>query len=195
MLLPVGCVQSPYIEGAERESAKGVVESAESVSGMQDSDIPVPSLIVASRSGRQCRARLLEADWSYPRSYVQALAPPTVQSFPVCTFDVHLDASGGNEIGLLELSFGQMYTLPDVLDITWFERTPESDADVLDVTECAIAVDECHITEDRRAIAVMPPANAVKAGVWAMWLTPQGVDIGPDSYGAFNTAFWGVSLR
>lgn len=158
-------------------------------------DLPVPVLTAISPLGRRCEAQLLESDWSYPTSFIQSLSPPETQSFPSCTLAEVFEIASAVGLDEIELWFDGGNTLPDMIDITWFARIPESEADVLHVTECAIATTECRMTADRSAVVVKPPTEAVKAGVWALWLTPEGVEIGPNDYDAFNTAFWGVSLR
>lgn len=158
-------------------------------------DLPVPVLTAISLSGWRCKAQLLEADWSYPTRFVQALSPPEAQSFPSCVLTDVPEIANVGDLDEIELWFDDGNTLPDVIDITWFAQVPESEADVLHVTECAIAVTECRLNADRSAVVVKPPTEAAKAGVWAMWVTPEGVETGPDDYDAFNTAFWGVSLR
>ena len=157
--------------------------------------LSVPVLAVISPSGWWCEAQLLESDWSYPTSFTRALAPPEARSFPACTLAESPESVGVDGLDEIELWFDGSNTLPDVIDITWFARVPKSEADVLHVTECAIAITECRMAADRGAVVVKPPTEAAKAGVWALWVTPEGVEIGPDGYDAFNTAFWGVSLR
>lgn len=158
-------------------------------------DLPVPVLTAVSSSGWRCKAQLLEAHWSYPTRFVQALSPPKAQSFPSCAVTGVPEIASVSGLDEIRLRFDDGKTLPDVIDITWFARVPESEADVLHVTECAIATAECRMAADRSAVVVKPPTEAAKAGVWALWVTPEGVEVGPDDYDAFNTAFWGVSLR
>lgn len=157
--------------------------------------LPVPILVAVSPSGWQCEAQLLQSDWSYPTAFVQPLSPPGIQSFPACALTEVPEIASVSSLDEIELRFDDGNTLPDVIDITWFARIPESEADVLHVTECAIAITECRTAADRSAVVVKPPTEAAKAGVWALWVTPEGVETGPDGFDAFNTAFWGVSLR
>ncbi len=189
-LTMVGCADSSNDEDVASSTAAVLP-----VTTLLVLDVLVPSLVAVSDSGQKCEARLLESDWSYPRSYVKELIPPSVHSFPSCTLIMDRKNPAAGDIGILELRFGEDSSLPDVVDVTWFKRLPESDADVIYVTECASETSKCRVSEDRRSVIVVPPTDAVKAGVWAMWLTPEGVEIGPDAFDAFNTAFWGVSLK
>ncbi|MCY3609681.1 MAG: hypothetical protein F4117_00490 [Acidimicrobiales bacterium] len=190
ILLPMSCSESSKLTngGDVRSLASAVPSTADAYS-------PVPILIAMASSGRRCEARLLEAAWSYPTKYIRPLEPPEAQSFPTCALAEAPEVASANGLDELELRFDGGDTLPDVIDISWFTRVPESEADVFHVTQCAVAVNECRIATDRNAVVVKPPTEAAKAGVWALWFTPEGVEIGPDDHDAFNTAFWGVSLR
>ena len=125
----------------------------------------------------------------------QGTGTTKAHSFPSCVLIVDQENQTEDDIDWLEFQFGESGSLPDIIDVTWFRRLPKSDADILYITECAAEMSKCRFMEDRRSILVAPPTDAVKAGVWAMWLTPEGVEIGPDAFDAFNTAFWGLSLK